>query len=558
MTPGRHASPHIVHPPVVDALTIDRPVEVERPVETDPARHTVRLGPPSWPGLAAAGAAVAVFGWRMGAASPWRDEAATFSACRRSPAELIELAGRVDAVHLVYYLLAQGVLAVHDSVTAVRLVSVAAMALTAGLVTALGRRIASTELGIAAGATFVALPVVSRWAQDARPIALFTLLTTVATGLLVEALRAPGGRRWWVGYGMALVALGSVNVLALLIVPAQLAYILLAHPVRRLRAWSVAVTCAGVPLLPWLAFTFTQRDQVAWIEPPHLYDLTALYIHAFGSKLVPPVVAVAAVAVLVLSRGLPGGAAGHVFVLGACWATVPPVLLWTISLRFPLWDAHYLVFVMPGLALLVAAEIATVTAAVRRRRRRVARERRRLRPADPRNGAAIGPVAADRRRPDAVTGLIAIVVVPALAVIGMSDQITYRAPASGHDEDVRGVAAYLEANARPGDAVLFLPVSLRDVRSLYPERFAALDDVALLEGPAASGTLHGVEAAPTDLVTRLTGRSRVWLVTGDFGSLTAEADTAKLAALESGHRPVLQTTVPAFRIVLYQQYLPVR
>jgi hypothetical protein len=44
-----------------------------------------------------------------------------------------------------------------------------------------------------------------------------------------------------------------------------------------------------------------------------------------------------------------------------------------------------------------------------------------------------------------------------IGALGHSDQIAYRDPVTGHEEDLVAVSDYLGGRARPGDAVLFVP-----------------------------------------------------------------------------------------------------
>jgi len=76
----------------------------------------------------------------------WRDEGATLSAVHRSIPELLRMLGAVDVVHGAYYLLMWVVVRVAgSSELAVRFPSAVAMAVTAGVVTALGRRLGCSE-----------------------------------------------------------------------------------------------------------------------------------------------------------------------------------------------------------------------------------------------------------------------------------------------------------------------------------------------------------------------------------------------------------------------------
>jgi mannosyltransferase len=505
-----------------------------------PGRRTGRLlGRPE---LAVTLAGLALFGWQVGTASPWRDEAATFAAARRPLGELFALVRTVDLVHLAYYLLAHAVLTVHDSLTAVRLVSVLAMALTAGAITALGRRMASPAVGLAAGAALVVAPLASRWAQDARSYALVTLVATVSTGALVAAVRRPGRSVWWLAYAASLPALAALNLISLLLVTAHLSWLLLTQPVRRLRVWLIPTAVALLGSVPFLVLAFRQRAQVGWILPPTLSDLALPYVSSFGTRVVPVLVTVLAVVVLVLGRGLPGGALGQAFVLGAVWSTVPTLTLWLVSQLLPMWDQHYLLFTLPGLTLTVAAGAGSVVDAALRLRRRG--QRRTGRRTDRQAGRLVAGLAG---------GLVAV-----LAGLGMPDQVAVRDARTGHDEDVRGVAAYLRQQARPGDGVVFVRSVLREIRWMYPQDFTGLEDLALAADPGPSGTLTGTEVSAQDLPARMAGRKRIWLVTKSAsGAATPSAtDRAKLALLAGSYREVDRRQLTIFSVVLYQALAP--
>ena len=95
--------------------------------------------------------------WRIGVPSFWRDEGATLSAAHRSFPQLIRMLGHMDAVHGTYYLLIWLLVRVAGSgELALRLPSAVAMAAAAGLLTALGRRLAGPAAGLAAGLSFAA------------------------------------------------------------------------------------------------------------------------------------------------------------------------------------------------------------------------------------------------------------------------------------------------------------------------------------------------------------------------------------------------------------------
>src|SRR5260370_999605 len=135
--------------------------------------------------------------------------------------DVIAMLGDVDAVHGEYYLLMwprAHVVGVSEVV--MRLPSAVAMAAAAGGVAAGGRRLGSWQAGLCSGLVFAALPMTSRYGQEARSYALVTAAAVLASYLLVRVITTPG-RRWLVGYGLSLAALGSLNIFGLLIVPAH-------------------------------------------------------------------------------------------------------------------------------------------------------------------------------------------------------------------------------------------------------------------------------------------------------------------------------------------------
>ena len=111
------------------------------------------------------------------------------------------LVGNIDLVHAGYYVIMSVLTTVTgDSTTALRLPSVIAIGLTAGLVTLIGRRLFDTPVGVLAGLVF-ALSAVYRCvsaAQEARWYTLVTLVAVAATWLFrvrwTQADPGPRGR----------------------------------------------------------------------------------------------------------------------------------------------------------------------------------------------------------------------------------------------------------------------------------------------------------------------------------------------------------------------------
>ncbi|WP_345713007.1 glycosyltransferase family 39 protein, partial [Kineococcus glutinatus] len=151
-----------------------------------------------------------VFGWGAGAPSAWRDEAVTIAVASRDVGQVLELVRGVDLVHAPHYLLVHALFGADVTVLQARWVSVVAAALTGPLLYATGRRAADRAVGATAAALWPALPLVSRYAQEARPYALAALLAALATYLLV---RAGTSRRWWAAWALCLPLVVAVNTM---------------------------------------------------------------------------------------------------------------------------------------------------------------------------------------------------------------------------------------------------------------------------------------------------------------------------------------------------------
>jgi mannosyltransferase len=110
-------------------------------------------------------------------------------------------------------------------------------------------------------------------------------------------------------------------------------------------------------------------------------------------------------------------------------------------------------------------------------------------------------------------------VIVLVLIVGFAppSQLAERQPA-GHGDDIRGAADVLARHERPGDGVLYdcptchYPDMPREFASAYPAAFGSLDDLALAESPAASGTLRGIDTSQATLARRLDQARRVWLV----------------------------------------------
>ena len=200
---------------------------------------------------------------------------------------------------------------------------------------------------------------------------------------------------------------------------------------------------------------------------------------------------------------------------------LPVVALWSVSQAEPLYTWRYVIFTLPGTALVVGS-LARV-----------------LRPA----------------------GLVVPVLV--LALSGMHMQDVYRDPHIGHAEDMASVGEFVAAHARKGDAVLWVPGGpghMRTLQQLYPERYAGLIDVALDRSGAATATITGTEKEPEQIAQAVKKRKRVWLISVD-GALGTQADAVdreKVQLLLDGYRIKRVDVVHKFQVTLWERVGPAK
>ncbi|MCF4141143.1 glycosyltransferase family 39 protein [Streptomyces sp. Tue 6430] len=450
--------------------------------------------------------------------SVWRDEAATWQVARRPVTDIWRMLGEVDAVHGLYYLLMHGLFECFGpSTTTLRLPSVLATAVAAACVTVIGCRLGGGRAGLGGGLMFSLLPAVQFYLQEGRPYALVAAGAAISTLLLVTALQGRDRKAHWAAYGGTVLLCALLNWLSLLILPAHAATLAWARTGRGTWIrWAAAVTAAVAAVLPMILFTSTQSRQVSWIPPLTWHMLIGpaivLAIGALGALLDRPQtgrLSLAAVALPVLA--------------------VPQIGLIGISLVKPLFLDRYILFSMLGLALLI--------------------------------GAALGAVARmiEPRFPRVSSWLVPAVV--AVAVIALGPQLlAKRSPASRVD-DVLAVAADVRRLKEDGDAVVFVPAARRDTALVSPVAFAGLQDIALAESPAVSGTLKGEEASSERIRAAMLAQRRIVLITDTpevTRTVSAERDKAKIAVLKKFFTVVADKQVRGRRVTVYERLRPDR
>lgn len=436
-------------------------------------------GTPRWPPVAAVVLLVALSLWGLTTRPLWLDEAFTVGATGQLGRTLWDTAGTMG---LYYVVVTAWTSIAGTSVAAVRLPSVAFMALSLPVVHAVARRCLRRDEAALAVLVAAASPALVRYAQEARSYALVVLLTTVSWLCLVRAVTDDDGRarRWWTAFALVSVAGTLAHGLYPLQLASQAASLLLLpdrRPLLRAAAPALAGTMACVVGLTALG----ADDIAAWVPPLSGDQLADLGQGLTGR---PAIVAVGflalalAGAVVLLRRPDGDPRVRWRTLVPVVWATGPPILLVLLSAFRPYAVDRYVLASVPALALLAAV-------AVRRLDRVIL----------PRHWPAwarlVGPVA---------------IVLAVLLAVGQVE--VHRE----QGDDWRRAARTVAAGAEPGDAVVFtLFRAPFDAAWPTDDRVASPD---VFPTPRPIGEVHRFDdfLGWNDVDRRLAPYDRVWVV----------------------------------------------
>ncbi|GIH12769.1 glycosyltransferase family 39 protein [Rugosimonospora africana] len=421
-----------------------------------------------WPALLTLGLGLV----RLNRPALWADELATWGAVRLSWGRLFRLLHNADAVIGPYYVVEKAWTTLFGTSTVgLRLSSVLAMAVAAGLVARLGARLGGGRWpGLLAGLGFALVPATSRYAQEARPYSFTVMLAVLATLLLAGLLERPGtGRTAW--YALVILLLGAAHLVGVLLLVGHAVPVLLRRGRDLLARWLVGSVVAVLILVPLAWLGHRQRAEVAWIEPAHWRTLVGAPGVFFGAAAVGGAVVV--LAVLGLARTARGGA--RPAILLACWAIAPVVVLYAIGTAIPAFFPRYLIYTMPASILLVGVFLA-----------RTGRYR-------------------------------AVAVLAVVAALGAPAQASIRGPA-GHNHDTAGAAAIIAGGQRPGDAIVYalheqvVPWEARDTVARYVPADRRPRDVFATRPQRLDGRLTAEECPDLAGCLAAADPPRIWVL----------------------------------------------
>ncbi|MEV5593679.1 hypothetical protein [Streptomyces sp. NPDC052496] len=466
--------------------------------------------------------------WGSWNPSAWTDEIVTIDVARRSWPQLMELLGRVDAVHGLHYVLMWLVGQLNGGLNefTTRAPSAVAVAVAAAGLAWLGRLLGGPRLGLCAGLLFAVLPTASRYAQEARSFAFVMAVAVLATGVLVKALsgRVRGG--WPVCYAVLIALLGWFNLIGVLLVAAHALTVVLRRPGRRVLVRLLSAQAAGLAaVVPLLVLAATQSSAVGDAAPvtagtPFTY-FTWLLTPGQGTlptapRLLLTSTALAALALLVLRRRK---APPLALAVGVPWLTVPPLLLMAVSLGHPLFAYRYLLFCLPALALLLATALTVVPLRLQ----------------------------------------LLLVLLPAVPLYASHLAIRHE---DSRQWDTRAVIRTLRIHDAPGDAVLFTGARCGLIATAFKEAFTGRPDLGRAQTAAELGALDNLPTDPDRLRQRLTRTPRVWHITcnhlsaGARQAATRTAASQQQALAQAGFTPSYHHEAPGVDITLEQRTAP--
>ncbi|WP_380285737.1 glycosyltransferase family 39 protein [Kitasatospora purpeofusca] len=457
--------------------------------------------------------------YRLTSPALWRDEVASWASATRPLDDLLRMLQHVDASNGTYYVLLHGWTALFgDSEIALRLPSVLAMAGAAAF-TALttARLFGGRVAGLCAGLLFATVPLVSRYAQEARSYALVTCAVAAATWFLLRALERPT-LRWWAPYGLAMAMAGAAHLVSLSALAGQAALVAphlwrVGAPARRRLLGRLALVLAAVVALV-LPVALLGREQsgrqLGWLARPTVHQLLHFGEPLFGSPRVFHIFLLLALPALVL----PGrrGPALRLLLL----AVLPVLAVWAFSFGPTSYFLdRYLLFTLPAWAALAgcgtAAGCAAVTTLARRR--------------------WTSP------KVRVVGLLLAVGVVAVTGAAALPKQSVVRYANSHAKEPYRDVARLIAAGYRPGDG-LAVPLGDQAWSMVGPGvSYYLPDDVRPYPLFEATGAVQAEDLFPVPCPqpAECTGRgSRVWLVVlGDTPDPLAALPADQAVALQA-------------------------
>ena len=294
----------------------------------------------------------------LGAASFWRDEVSSVVFAKASLGDLLTIVGRERRVAGLpnmasYYLALHFWLSVGETEARVRLLSVLFSAASIVPIYLTARRIGGWTAGILAGAVFAIMPFVISYSQDARGYAMSMFAAAMLTWLVIKATERQT-TPWWLAYG-AVAALGLyVHFFVALVIGVHGLWVIATRQIpswKGLLASVLPIVIATAPI-PGLILQYGGIHE--WIDPFNLRRMGIVLATLAGgwAALVAFVVALAWVLVVYRHNRLVWLLVGVVL--------VPIAITAVVSTVKPLFVPRYMIVVLPAMAVIAGAAIASL------------------------------------------------------------------------------------------------------------------------------------------------------------------------------------------------------
>jgi hypothetical protein len=426
-----------------------------------------------WAGLVPAAAALGTLLWGLKAPALWLDESASVIAVRRTWPALWRLLDGPEAPLVPYYILLKTFTGLVTRAGGAglppellyRLPSVIAAVLAVWVLTTwlAGESVrAPLPLSLAGGAALILCAAFSRYGQEARPYAfvlLAAVLATVAWDRMLGGelpVRSSPGRV--LVYALTVMLVVATHLLAVTLVGAHLVAAAWNGGPRGRRD-AVGRTAGGAGLGLLLVSPFAVVATVRGVGPRHVvpvsgHRLWTTFLHVFTDGAHPFLgLGVVLVLALVGVTATVTGGQRPLARLALCLAVVPTAILVPVALAKPnLVMGRYLVFVLPGWAILAGLGVTTVAGLVA-------------------GGAeaALRPVTSRAAAAATVAAAVAGALVLGSAVAAQLPSLRVVRTTAGHGEDIRPALADANEARYAGLPVFATSVNSAIVISAYDE-----------------------------------------------------------------------------------------
>ncbi len=422
--------------------------------------------------------------------SLWRDEVDVIRFANWPLPQLAQNLVQAGYNGPLYYLLMRGWLGLAgDSEFPLRYLSLCFGILAVPLIYRAGQWLVGRRAAVMTATLAAISPYLVWYSQDAKMYALVTALTLLAMTCQLEAL-ASGQLRWWVGFVLSASMSLYIHLLSALMIPVYVVVFLLARPRSRKQWWRGAASL-GLLTLPYVPLAIWQLPLVLnsyetghpFYPIKHMLSLL-LNLYSQGVATVGGWLVVTAFAFALLS-GLLASTRGNLWsrfvgnrsslpvetrsrLLLLLWLSLPIALVYLVSLRAPVFEPRYLIFIAPAFYLLTASGIVALS--------------------------RLSPI---------VAGLT-LAVVLSFSLLGVWVQAT-----TPIKSDFRAAAGYVTTH-RQGDA----PILFQMPYARYTFDYYFGDDYVALEGPWTNDGKPEVETSQA-MAQLLAGYEDVWLVASE-------------------------------------------